>query len=364
MDLVPSLNEEDSDSLQGHNSALQQLEQPQNPALEPATENSTIKFYNYHEYFLQPDQYVDQLGYLENPNLNTTNDTGAETAIGHSYPSLTVNESVATGLDSNIIRNNTNYPPAAITDQKNAFNSEKKTLQVPPKVVLMAHFPNSYYPLAHPMYRRTRIVRIPREFQAYGDIVPQFSTSFPGFEPGAVHSRASKQRRKQEQQQGGDQTDLYDSDSDDLEAEAAYMLAVPDALSRYISHERLREVVTTVNALLKSALWPYSAINIFEQLMGYATCWMHLYVLHFWLTLVVLLVPRSVAGFLPATKDGSLSYLATHTGRTIHRLEQYIAKINNELAPQNVRIVSPLRSAYLSLDIEIPSPIPGEEYEE
>ncbi|VVT45948.1 uncharacterized protein SAPINGB_P000971 [Magnusiomyces paraingens] len=321
-----------------------------------ATDNNTIKFYNYHEYFLQPDDYEAQLDYLENPALSTM-------VPATDYRPVT---------------------PVQPDDQSSPTlikSAEPPQLEIPTKPVLIVHFPNSYYPATHPLYRRTRIVRIPREYSQYGDIVPQFSTYFPGTEPGALHSRTSKRRERAKKINNSEKAfytsaenradDVNDNNEED---EVTYLVPETNPLAGYLGLSQFSEIVTTVNLLLKRALWPYSVVNVVEQALGYATCWTHMYFLQAVLAMVATVlsaVAPSTAktgawGLLPELRNGSLSYLSTHTGRGLARLERYIVLVNRQLETQQhpVRIISPLRSAYLSLDFEVPSPVPGEQYEE
>lgn len=99
------------------------------PQLPAAQQDSAIKFYNYHEYFLRtPGEQDEQLGY-HLPELD---------------------------------------------DQQ--------------QPVLLTHFQNPYIPVSSSSANKatTRIVRIPREFHSHGDLFPQFSTVFPGEEAGAL----------------------------------------------------------------------------------------------------------------------------------------------------------------------------------
>lgn len=181
-----------------------------------------------------------------------------------------------------------------------------------PTPVLLTHFDNPYITSTEDnstttaARERSRIVRIPREFEQYGDLVPQFSRFFPGTEPGALHG-------------------------DGNEGEEGDGLTSTSPLRIYISAEDLAPVVAMINLYLKQALSPYSWRNGLDFVANMCSCWM---------------LEQVVPGWEPYSK------------RRLKELELYVRSINEEWASQGrkVKIVSPLRTGYLSLDLEIPVP--------
>lgn len=216
-------------------------------------EESSVKFYNYHEYVLAsaPEQ-LEQLGYT----VDTPDGDGSDGAT----------------------------QPVLLTHFENPYTLHPAPSATPD---------GSTTPSA------TRIVRIPREFERFGDLVPQFSTAWPGTEPGAlVPSNENNQ------------------------------LSSATPLGIFLSPEELAPVVATINLFLREALSPYSVRNVVEALASAVTCW----------TLELVWEP--------------------YTKRRLGDMERYVEQVNEEWAAagKRVRIVSPLRSGYLSLDVEIPVP--------
>lgn len=422
-----------------------------------ANSDSSIKFYNYHEYFLHPRSFLNHLDYLERPRKyeSSLNTYLKETLLQTDNKQNTLNVkqlSIPSPPPQNQNQNQNEYynnrdssktmfnESATISDKINEtinpnyekFNNEMnnsessysnqkiqgKDLTIPNKPVLMCHFPNSYYPSTSAHFKQTRIVRIPREFQKYGDIVPQFSTYYPGEEPGALKSQTSK---KQEQERKAKKNikrhdevkptlvekhnntngmkEERDADVDtDTEAEIEqspvdFMLPIESPLHPYLTELQFQEIVTTVNQYLKDAYWPYNPWNILDVLAGYLTCWIFPYILKMLIILYLSFFKSPVKNNRttdqPAIisnnnnndsssenhnrrlKQVSSTLLGfSHTNRQLQKLEKYIINVNKELnkggqeETRKIKIISPLRSAYLSLDIEIPTPVPGEQYVE
>lgn len=302
------------------------------PSSQPESDDP-YKLYNYHEYFLHPSEYAAQMSYLENPSL------------AHS-----------------------NY-------------GDSKHLTVPDKAVLVCHFPNSYVDPASPKFRQTRLVRIPREYHSYGDIVPQFSSFYPGREPGALHSLGWEAR----QRQAGGEAPVPNPENE----ERSWMTPVRHPLEQYMSPAELEYVVTTVNAILKDAFWPYSTLNILESLLQFITCFTAAYFIKLFVNIASKISTNSRvkhlhnnnntldnSGLFRTTPAASsqvinesefeiptISKYPSHTNWHLQKLEEFIRDTNAKLGGK-IRFISPFRSAYLSLDIEIPSPIPLEQYEE
>lgn len=300
--------------------------------------------YNYHEYFVHPEEYASQMSYLQNPNF----------------------------LDK----------------QGNCI----KKLEIPEKPVLVCHFPNSYVDPTSIKFRQTRIVRIPREYQTYGDLVPQFSVYYPGNEPGALHSLNWELRQSKGK-----------TPKNGLLEERSWMTPAYHPLELYISPSELDYIVKTVNSILKEAFWPYTWKNAVETFVQILTCFTAGYIIHLIINISSMLSskPQAAKHSLPLSNTSTKSRgdmggyeLNSAKGRfrtkplpsahiidefestvpiiskypsnmnwQLQRLEEFIRDVNLKLEGK-VRFISPFRSAYLSLDIEIPSPIPGEQYEE
>ena len=216
-----------------------------------STHSSSVNFYNYHEYILATAQEQrDQLGY-------------------------------ATGLD----------------EDDDSFYQ-----------VLLTHFENPHLPApggnGDNSSAPTRIIRIPREFSTNNDLYPQFSTFYPGTEPGALTPADG----------GG--------------------LTSASPLRLYLSESELHEIVSTVNTRLEAALSPYHWQNVVDHCLNLVCCWL-----------------------LELVRD-------PYVKRRLRELETAVAETNARLAAEGkpVRVISPLRTGYLSLDIEIPRPPPLKEY--
>lgn len=220
-----------------------------------STHSISVKFYNYHEYILATAQEQrEQLGY-------------------------------ATGLDE---------------DDEN-FSQ-----------VLLTHFENPHLPAVsggtdndvNNITGITRIIRIPREFSANNDLYPQFSTFYPGTEPGALTT-----------EDGGGLTSL-------------------SPLRLYLTDSELHEIVSVINTHLAEALSPYRWQNVLDHCLNMMFCWL-----------------------LDRVRD-------PYVKRRLRDLETTVEDMNIRLSArgQPVRIISPLRTGYLSLDIEIPRPPPIKEY--
>lgn len=329
----------------------------------PVQSNDEIKdpyqHYNYHEYFAHPHEYMSQMSYLQNPNMIDKHSDSSISSSGH--------------------------------------NHHTQTLEIPNKPVLVCHFPNSYVDPESLRFRQTRVVRIPREFHTYGDIVPQFSTYYPGNEPGALHTLGwtLRQQEKKAKDLGIDNTSQ--EQEQEQQEQRTWMAPVKHPLEPYISPAELEYVVRNVNQILKDALWPYNWKNCLETFIQLVTCFTAGYFIQLIMTIVSIIstkpgtaeskatdnyssssfpishqnnrrfrtVPFASAQIIEAygSETPTVSRYPTHANWHLQRLEEFIKDVNLKLQGKAV-FISPFRSAYLSLDIEIPSPIPGEKYEE
>lgn len=228
--------------------------------------SSSIKFYNYHEYVLHTaEDQVEELGY--------------------SLP-----------------------PPSADAQQP---------------TVLLTHFQNPYTTSTSPSSRKTRIIRIPREFHTHGDLIPQFSTYFPGEEPGALAPpEIAKGKPTDNGEDGGGEVESSQIQNA-TNSNIINGFSSISPLKLYISAQELAGIVQTINKYLQDALSPYTFRNMADFLLNMTFCWL----------LEVFREPYSK--------------------KRLKELEEYIQEVNKDLEfrGKQVRFISPLRSGYLSVCI-------------
>lgn len=188
--------------------------------------------------------------------------------------------------------------------------------------IVINHFPNPYTTRDSALYHTTRIVRIPRAFDTHDKLymVPQFSTYTPGKEPAAIVNNES----------GSESVGLYDGTAFGVTSATAL---VP----MYLSADELSEVVGTINKLSEEAAVPNLTTTI-----------------------------ENVLDFLSATLYSRIfggRAKGSHVKRRIAKLEEYVEKINRDFLQKRhslLCLVSPVKSAFLSLDFQIPKPIGSE----
>lgn len=381
----------------------------------PPKKTSEIEFYNYHEYFIFPQNYNKELAYLVNP-VNINNRFRISNDNIHN--------------DQETLRSTqTNLHPINRINDNNSHQNESRILNLPDMPTLLVHHPNSYYPEGSLIYNTTRIIRVPREFQTYGDIVPQFSTYFPGSEPGAIKSKASIIRQKQEEQlqrkRDDGQSTLNSQPSTDNIGDRNFAVPVRNPLHNYLTETQFSTIINTVNGYLKQAFWPYSWRNILDCIVGFLTLWVlsgcfvndsfiqhhpqvHDYEDPTWKEQQEQKQRNNLSSLSKDVSDSSTnnnnnnssfnlhemqsvntvinsnnskndrkngrfrSYLAglkrlltyrSNTAKTLIELENYITDLNKRYYDKNIIFISPKRAGYLSFDIQIPSPLPGEQYE-
>ncbi|KAF5097537.1 hypothetical protein D0Z00_002369 [Geotrichum galactomycetum] len=222
-----------------------------------STHSNSVKFYNYHEYILATAQEQrEQLGY----------------ATGHDEDDDSFSQVLLTHFE------NPHLPATGSGNGNNSNNDATRAM--------------------------TRIIRIPREFSANNDLYPQFSTFYPGTEPGA----------------------LTPADGGGLTSTSPLWL--------YLNEAELHEIVSSVNMRLEAALSPYRWQNVVDHCLNLVCCWL-----------------------FDRIRDPYVKH-------RLRELETAVAEMNIRLAAEGkpVRVISPLRTGYLSLDIEIPRPPPVNEY--
>lgn len=251
--------------------ASQDIDADADVGVETVTDEETIKFYNYHEYALiTAESQISELGYT----LPSSKPVPAPILLTH--------------FESP-------YPPA---QQPTVTNSAQKSVTMDPEGISVA--------TSDQALPRRRVVRIPREFAAKGDLVPQFSTWFPGTEPGALETEIP-----------------------------ALAMTSASPLRIWLDPSEVAKVVKTVNGILEEALSPYKWTNVFDSLMDVFCCWT-------W--------SKYLAG--------------SNTKRKLKELERFLDTENEKLRKNNVpvRYIQPERSGFLSFDVEIPDPPPLQEY--
>lgn len=213
----------------------------------------------------------------------------------------------------------TNNPPKPEPEAKSPqklqfFNYHEYLEEGAGTQAVVNHFPNPYVDKQSPEFTSTRIVRIPRAYHLNekSDMIPQFLTAAPGAELAAI---LDGQRRFEPtvtiQQLGHPQ----------VFGTTLWTPLIPE----HISEQKLLEVVTTINSYLAKAYSPYAAETVIENAIDIAT-------------------------------GGWYSLLSgtSHTKRQLEALEKYVEATNGEL--RAIKIISPRRSGFLSLDIQIPTP--------
>ncbi|CCK73392.1 Shr5p NDAI_0G04070 [Naumovozyma dairenensis CBS 421] len=179
--------------------------------------------------------------------------------------------------------------------------------------ISITHFPNVYVPSCSEAFKRTRIVRIPRNFEAsLGS--PYFSTVLPGFEPAAFTSENDEEMFIPR--------GIYDDDQ-------VFGCNSISPLSSYITQARYEEIVKDINDILAYSFQVYSWYNILDVVLGSLT-------LGIWSWLSKYICPN----------------------RKLFSLELYVEQVNQTplFKSQGIQIISPRRSGYLSLDFQIPMP--------
>lgn len=192
-------------------------------------------------------------------------------------------------------------------------------LQIQDSAIVVNHFPNPYASRDSEEYKTTRIVRIPRQFDAgpNADFVPQFSTFTPGNEPAAIKSEDMPKFSVAGEFQG----ELFGKTS-----------ATP-LVPKWVGHAELNEIVTTINAMLKSALSPNQVETWLDNVLDFFSA-----------TLYSRVFTNNVRN--------------TFYKRKIAEVEKYVENVNEMLGKRNgkLKMISPVESAFLSLDFQIPKP--------
>lgn len=173
--------------------------------------------------------------------------------------------------------------------------------------VVVTHFPN-----VHTNHRGTRIVRVPRSYDhRWLYLIPQFSTYYPGHEPAAIVDENPR----------FEAIGRYDG--------AEFGAGSVPPLERYMLKERYDDVIGRVNELLRQAYDPFGW-NALDNVLDIVTGTLY----------------SKVVNRLWPNRSQAL----------LRRLEDYVEDVSRSL---EVTIVLPRRTGYLSLDIEVPAPLPN-----
>lgn len=184
--------------------------------------------------------------------------------------------------------------------------------------LIITHFPNIYHPLNS--IHSTRIVRIPRTFSKQ---YPQFSNILPGNETGAISDSNLEFLPI-----GMFNKELFGTSS-------------ISPLSNYLSEEEFTTLMDTINSFLFES-FEFNWWNLFDYLIDLLTFW--------FLFDIIKSRDKKVSIF------NLINTLNTNRYKCLDKLESFIQDQNDTLKNRSIRIISPRRSGYLSLDIEIPRP--------
>ncbi|KAI5967990.1 PUS4 [Candida margitis] len=175
--------------------------------------------------------------------------------------------------------------------------------------LVINHFPNYYADRSTSTFYKTRIVKIPRLYDTtpYSDLIPRFSTVYPGREQGAIKVDGESSVA----------TGLYDGNVFGTTSE---IVGFEDILSE----EELLGIVNTINRILYSAFYPFQVATLIENILEVLTGGLFIQILN-------------------------LFNVCTHTKRKVLELEQFVENINDKLQTKDVAIISPRKTGYLSL---------------
>ncbi|CAI5759982.1 unnamed protein product [Candida verbasci] len=191
------------------------------------------------------------------------------------------------------------------------FNYHEYLISLPNKdySLIINHFPNIYVNQYSTKYIQTRIIRIPRIYDTIklSDLIPQFSTYYPGMEPGAITTDLGKSV----------ELELYQNQ---------YYSKVSKLTCLNLSQFELFEIITKINQYLYIAFNPFNFIIFIESILEVLTGGFFIQVLN-------------------------LLAIYSFTKRELLKLEIYISNLNEKFEKQNRRIkfISPRESNYLSV---------------
>lgn len=196
------------------------------------------------------------------------------------------------------------------------------------EALIITHFPNVYTPQNTPLFKETRIVRVPRRFEE-SVRYPNFSELLPGLEPAAIVGDDNASTGKSPSQHTFIARGVYDDGQ-------VFGTTSTSPLSLYFTPEQFRDIVHEINILLEEEYQVFSWWNITDIIFTIVTLGMWI-----WFSDILQTVRASPP--------------------SMHRrkLDLHIEQLNESplLASQRVQVMHPSRSGYLSLDFQIPKPV-------
>ncbi|CAL9733448.1 ras modification protein ERF4 [Monosporozyma servazzii] len=181
--------------------------------------------------------------------------------------------------------------------------------------LVITHFPNVYVPPGSLEWSNTRIVRIPR---AYGKRVnyPYFSEFLPGSEPAAIANAVT--------------ADSFVCQGKIPRDGQWYGFSSVSPLSLYLTATQFQKIISQINQLVEEDYQIGSSSNIVDSFLGFLTF-------------------------------GIYSWIKNRFTTEPTKVDKYITQLNNsvEFKQVGVTIIPLARSGYLSLDFQVPVPIPS-----
>ncbi|KAI5957822.1 ERF4 [Candida theae] len=184
--------------------------------------------------------------------------------------------------------------------------------------LVINHFPNFFADKSSSTFHKTRIARIPRCYDTvtFSDLIPQFSTIYPGQEEGAIKTNGA----------GNVATGFYDGGKFGTTSEVV-------GLESVLPKEDLLSIITQVNSILYDAFYPFCVIILIENVLDIVTGGLFIQLLNFFSA-------------------------HTHTKRKVLELERFVEDVNSKWRSRDLEIISPRKTGYLSICIVY---VPNEE---
>ena len=265
-----------------------------------------------------------------NSNTNTEIDTNKDVNLNSNLNEIE-NDGTAAGLDSDSNKNNTqtlyffNYHEYSETYYADLDTPGKFKGHTEAESLVITHFPNIHAPINSVRFNDTRIVRIPRRFDTSVSY-PCFSNVLPGSEPAAITNTVDG---------------LQFVPRGLCRDGQVYGFSSVSPLSRYFTNEEFKPIIDHINGILETMYTvPNNWANYRDIILGFIT-------LGLW--------------YILFSSSSFLKSVGTRLGgdeSRLNELESYIESLNRseKFRRNGIRIVSPRRSGFLSLDFEIPRP--------
>lgn len=184
------------------------------------------------------------------------------------------------------------------------------------KAIVVNHFPNNHVPIDSSTYTSTRIIRIPRAFDAVklSDIIPQFSRHIPGREPASLKGNQDMFRP----------IGTYDRN---VFGETSLTPLIPS----FMTEQEYLCIIDQVNKYLYQAFNPYNPWNFMDNLLDLFSANIYNKILGIFIS-------------------------ETYSKRKLAQLERYIDKEINEIMfsdRPDLKVISPRRCGYLSVSTSL-----------